>query len=229
MTSLLGASGEDMAVVLKGLGYRMETRPKPAEPQAASAEPALPPGPAEERPSEESAAAPAPPPVETASVEEAGAEPALEATTVEHPLPEPTPASEPPLQASIAAGASVSPAEASAVALPETGGERDAVVEPDTIEVWRLAPSRPKRGPRVRSEQPRRAKREHDGEGERRSGPGKPRGGDRKRRPPRSERQEGEQRPLWQRPPPRERAIDPDSPFAALAALKKELEKSQGE
>ena len=28
--------------------------------------------------------------------------------------------------------------------------------------------------------------------------------------------------------PPRERPIDPDSPFAALAALKRELEKSQG-
>ena len=32
MTSLLGASGEDFAVILKGLGYRMERRPKPAEP-----------------------------------------------------------------------------------------------------------------------------------------------------------------------------------------------------
>ncbi|MGQ7794263.1 helicase-related protein [Faunimonas sp. B44] len=35
MTSLLGASGEDMAVILTGLGYRMERRPKPApEPEA---------------------------------------------------------------------------------------------------------------------------------------------------------------------------------------------------
>ena len=31
MTSLLGASGEDFSVVLRGLGYRMELRPKPVE------------------------------------------------------------------------------------------------------------------------------------------------------------------------------------------------------
>ena len=31
MTSLLGASGDDFAVILKGLGYRMERRPKPKE------------------------------------------------------------------------------------------------------------------------------------------------------------------------------------------------------
>ena len=42
MTSLTGASGEDFASILRSLGYRMEKRPKPAEPAAAttSAEPA---------------------------------------------------------------------------------------------------------------------------------------------------------------------------------------------
>ncbi len=35
MTSLLGASGEDFSVILKGLGYRMERQPKPAEPPRA--------------------------------------------------------------------------------------------------------------------------------------------------------------------------------------------------
>ena len=34
MTSLIGASGEDFASVLRSLGYRMERRPKPAEPPA---------------------------------------------------------------------------------------------------------------------------------------------------------------------------------------------------
>ena len=35
MTSLLGCSGEDFSSVLRALGYRMERKPKPAEPPAA--------------------------------------------------------------------------------------------------------------------------------------------------------------------------------------------------
>jgi ATP-dependent RNA helicase SUPV3L1/SUV3 len=38
MTSLIGASGEDFASILRSLGYRMERRPKPAAPPAASPE-----------------------------------------------------------------------------------------------------------------------------------------------------------------------------------------------
>src|SRR6202034_4152804 len=37
MTSLTGASGEDFASILRSLGYRMERRAKPAEPEPASA------------------------------------------------------------------------------------------------------------------------------------------------------------------------------------------------
>jgi ATP-dependent RNA helicase SUPV3L1/SUV3 len=37
MTSLIGASGEDFASILRSLGYRMERRPKPAEPPPAPA------------------------------------------------------------------------------------------------------------------------------------------------------------------------------------------------
>src|SRR5262245_37462693 len=49
MTSLAGCSGEDFASVLRSLGYRMERRPKPAEPppKPAAAEPA---GPSEAEP-----------------------------------------------------------------------------------------------------------------------------------------------------------------------------------
>jgi ATP-dependent RNA helicase SUPV3L1/SUV3 len=36
MTSLTGASGEDFAAILRSLGYRMERRPKPVEPEAAT-------------------------------------------------------------------------------------------------------------------------------------------------------------------------------------------------
>jgi ATP-dependent RNA helicase SUPV3L1/SUV3 len=38
MTSLTGCSGEDFASVLRSLGYRMQRRPKPAEPPAAAVE-----------------------------------------------------------------------------------------------------------------------------------------------------------------------------------------------
>ena len=38
MTSLTGASGEDFASILRSLGYRMERRPKPAEPPAPAEE-----------------------------------------------------------------------------------------------------------------------------------------------------------------------------------------------
>ena len=37
MTSLTGASGEDFASILRSLGYRMEKRPKPAEPEPVAA------------------------------------------------------------------------------------------------------------------------------------------------------------------------------------------------
>ena len=33
MTSLIGASGEDFASILRSLGYRMERRPKPPSPR----------------------------------------------------------------------------------------------------------------------------------------------------------------------------------------------------
>ncbi len=42
MTSLTGSSGEDFASILRALGYRMEKRPKPAEPPAQPAEAAAP-------------------------------------------------------------------------------------------------------------------------------------------------------------------------------------------
>jgi ATP-dependent RNA helicase SUPV3L1/SUV3 len=41
MTSLTGASGEDFASILRSLGYRMEKRPKPAEPATSPTTPEL--------------------------------------------------------------------------------------------------------------------------------------------------------------------------------------------
>ena len=42
MTSLTGASGEDFASILRSLGYRMDRKPKPAEPEVKPAEQAAP-------------------------------------------------------------------------------------------------------------------------------------------------------------------------------------------
>ncbi|HZP77990.1 MAG TPA: helicase-related protein [Pseudolabrys sp.] len=67
MTSLTGASGEDFASILRSLGYRMDRRPKPAEPAPA----AVPPAPAD---------ANATPVVETTAAETA---PAVDASPVD--------------------------------------------------------------------------------------------------------------------------------------------------
>ncbi|MGH6924449.1 MAG: hypothetical protein ACRED5_11990, partial [Propylenella sp.] len=235
MTSLLGASGEDMSVVLNGLGYRMEHRPKPVEAQTVGAN--TPPSEAaleEAHASEPNDPAPEPPPVEKPPVVEPEIEPPAEETPIEEPRPEPPPAVEPPPEAPALEDLSTQvEADAATQTSSETTPAPEPAAEPETIEVWRLGASRPKRAPRARPERQRHAKDERQGRDDRegqddRRRPGKMRRPEGKRRPPRGDRQEGE-RPLWQRPPPRERAVDPDSPFAALAALKKELEKSGGE
>ena len=80
MTSLIGASGEDFASVLRSLGYRMERRPKPPEP--------APVAPAQEPPQDVTADVSASPVVEAETVEtvvdaEAPATPIAEAETAE--------------------------------------------------------------------------------------------------------------------------------------------------
>jgi ATP-dependent RNA helicase SUPV3L1/SUV3 len=234
MTSLLGASGEDMAALLKGLGYRMETRAKPVEPAAACPDPeqpagspeaALPPEPTE----------PAAELVDESPVKERENEPATEETRVEDPSSEESPTTEQmeplvaetPPEAPLAATSGA--ADAAAEATAEAATVHEQTDEPQTIEVWRLGPVRPKRGPRKprAPSGPRQTMREADG-GEQPRRAGKPRGAGRKHRPQRGEPEAGE-RPQWQHRPPRQRPVDPDSPFAALAALKKELEKSPRE
>jgi ATP-dependent RNA helicase SUPV3L1/SUV3 len=245
MTSLLGASGEDMAVILKGLGYRMERRPKPAEPtsvadsvagNAAASEPGHP--------------APDSPPPEAPPVVEPTIEPPREepppATPVpeqppqEEPQPTPPPVEEPPItepradvvSQTVEAQLTTEPAAISdAIGVPPV----QATAESETIEVWRVAFNRPNREPRKsRDKRSVRPNREAGASGE------QPRREPRRLRPPgpkpggrRTGRVGGagdtaEQRPQRQERP-RERAVDPDSPFAKLAALKRELEKSRRE
>ncbi len=298
MTSLLGASGEDFSVVLRGLGYRMEHRPKPpedvqpettaetpatenaeapadsaeapAEAAEASADAAEIPAEsgeavaeaapatdvtsapaAEAVPAEEpTAALAAEPPAEQASeqtAEPVATEPPAPETPVEAPEEKPgeaISAETPP--AAEASEAAETPAEAPSEATETPAG-------PDMIEVWRLGrPGRDARRPRGGARQRDEQGGEQQGEqrekrggrrGQRRDGPpqadgeekrgfgAKARGGGGKGRRDRNERgdrEDGRAKGGYQAKPrpQRERAIDPDNPFAALQALKKELEKS---
>jgi ATP-dependent RNA helicase SUPV3L1/SUV3 len=140
MTSLTGASGEDFASILRSLGYRMERRPKPAEPAQVTA------------PAEHAAA-----PVETASPAESDPEvqtPTVEAAAAEHEsAPEVSHAAvQEPLEAALQPAADLVTASPTAEAeeIKATAEPSSAVVEasadvapdkaaeePVMIEVWR--------------------------------------------------------------------------------------------
>jgi ATP-dependent RNA helicase SUPV3L1/SUV3 len=190
MTSLTGASGEDFASILRSLGYRMERRPKPPEPETAK--------PAEaDATAEADAAAPeaAPDvPVDGASAAEAEmsaapeqADAPVETETAEHaptlaPDAEPEPESGPaPDRVELPAatepvspetGVEPEPAAATVEAtVAETGSveaapkdaesaEAVTAAEPDMIEVWR--PGRPPGERRPDAERHRRSRRRPD-------------------------------------------------------------------
>ncbi len=251
MTSLTGCAGEDFNAILRALGYRMERRPAP--PPVADSAPDAVPSEAEvdveAAPSvhSEDVAAPAESaPAETASEAEAEPEPALD--TVEEGAEQPADA------APAESGADAAQAEAEAVADPaadassveassaEASAEAsaDAPAEPAMIEIWRPGRAdyrrtdnrkqgRPERGDQPRRERPEGGAPRTGAKGKDRA-KGKEHGG----RPDRGkwERGKGEkgQRPFAgpkpdRRPPERrERPLDPNSPFAALAGLKAQLE-----
>jgi ATP-dependent RNA helicase SUPV3L1/SUV3 len=163
MTSLTGTSGEDFASVLRSLGYRMEKRPKPAEPTPAPVE----------APSAEPAAT------------EAAATAATEATPTETPLeaaiapiaeapPEPTAAPvvpsaaieaapETPMATAVAPVVPEAAAEAAAPEQPAEAAAEAKPAEPEMIEVWR--PGRP---PEERRPRPPRREGERREQGPRR-------------------------------------------------------------
>ncbi len=177
MTSLTGASGEDFASVLRSLGYRMDRRPKPAEP-------------VEIKPAEPVETKPAEPAAEAAPVVETVSEPAAETA----PAPEASPESTevPPAEAAVSFEPSASPlpdAEmlasageplADAAPAPEAPAAEPAAIEPAVaetsaaeakpaeepafIEVWRPGgrserrPHRPRR-PRFHSRRRNRPRR----------------------------------------------------------------------
>ncbi len=232
MTSLLGCSGEDFASVLRSLGYRMERRPAPvdatvatasdagAEATPEAAEPGAQPLAAAET-SPPASTADAPEPAEAASKAEAAvaaAEPAEAQAALEPAVDDAAVAPEPPADTAVAG----EPPAA------------EAAAEPAFIEIWR--PHRPHhRRPEARRDGPRKPREPQAVRPEARAPDG-----DRPPRPPRRERSRNE-RPGGDRrarqgerssprDPPRveqrerEKPIDPNSPFAALAALKAQLE-----
>jgi ATP-dependent RNA helicase SUPV3L1/SUV3 len=215
MTSLLGASGEAMGVILRGLGYRSEVRPKPAEPPPAAE--------ADNSAAVQPGEAPAPngppveePPVTEPTIEPPGEEPPspppLEEPPREEPVPQPPPQEEPPVEEPV-----VPP---NAAAEP-TDGEVAAPAEPPTIEVWRPARQGQRRQPARGRQASRRegAPGKQAGDKQRPRKPGAP--------PRRHEAKKPDRRPQAESERPRrDKPIDPDSPFAALASLKKDLEKA---
>jgi ATP-dependent RNA helicase SUPV3L1/SUV3 len=152
MTSLTGASGEDFASVLRSLGYRMERRPKPAEPvPAASSEVSASADGVATAPPESSgpAAAEVVPVAETAGSASAVDPPAL-------PPVEPTELS--PVAVAVAPVVPVPP-ETPATEIVSTANPAGAPVAAATddglIEVWRPARSEERRSRHVRARPPR--------------------------------------------------------------------------
>lgn len=207
MTSLLGCSGDDFASVLRGLGYRLERKPAPPSPEPQS-EPAKEPASA----TIDSAAA---------SAEIDGALTPSNDNFIRDDSPPPS--SETAADDTATDNTTGTPSDAPA----------EVAAEPAFIEIWR-----PGRGDRPRPDRQARAGKRrdrHPSEAEPsthatdKDKPAlhreRPQNGDRPSRRPRKRPPEG---PRGQPPAlhtrRREKKADPDSPFAALAALKAQLE-----
>ncbi len=264
MTSLTGASGEDFASILRSLGYRMERRPKPAEPAPAAT-------PAEQvaAPVETASLADSNPEVQTPSGVEGEAAARESAPEVSHDaVQEPVEAALQPAADLVTASPTAETEETETTAATSSAvAEANADVAPDKpaeepvmIEVWRPGRAgRPEgaRRPRFKrreagrqkvaeqgaprqpdeaipavaaaqteasppsaesaaTEQPhaKRHQRHHR----------RPKPEQRFDRPPRERDRERPARPQRFERRERDKAPDPNSPFAKLAALKAQLE-----
>ncbi|WP_188410754.1 helicase-related protein [Agaricicola taiwanensis] len=249
MTSLVGCAGEDFATILRSLGYRVERKPAPAPvaetaPAASAETGSLDAGPAEATtPDAEPAAEPA------ADAEAAAAQPEPqepEAPAAEDVQPAGTEAV--PTEITPADPAAEQPAPVEAA--PSEPAE-PVTAEPAMIEIWHPGrrhdrPARPHGRPQHRN-QPRegQSREQQPRDGARRDGARHGEGradaegrNQQRARPPRDKKRwetsspgkGGQQRHADQRrdeprrEPRRERQADPNSPFAALAALKSRLE-----
>ena len=228
MLSILGATPDDMEEILKGLGYRADS--VKAEEAAAFLAAQAPAAAAAETPAEAEASA------ETSDEHDADASDESEATaeapaaTVEAPV----------------ASTEAPVAEAEEAPVAEAAGEGEPA-EAKPVLLWRPGSrhDNQRQGQRHGDRQgqgERRGGERHRGQpagerGERREGgrgrpdqnksrDGKPQGGNRPERGERNERGGKPQQAKFEaRPPRKEKPIDPDSPFAKLAALKEQMKK----
>ena len=227
MLSILGATPDDMEEILKGLGYRSES----IEPAVAKAH------------LEGLRAKATPPPTDEGKADEASTEARIESGSGETPEDGLTeePASEAESKATVGAAPEDGGQPVEAVATAETqlemqtatpataddgaGDEIQAAAdttgeeEPKPVLLWRPAG----RNENNRNRQNRPGNRQ-------RQGAGRGKGDDRnqphrngKGKPPRHGKKHGDN--SKPRPPRKEKPIDPDSPFAKLAALKEQMNK----
>jgi ATP-dependent RNA helicase SUPV3L1/SUV3 len=213
MTSLTGCSGEDFNAILRSLGYRVERKPAP-KPEAASV-------PAADVPTE----------VPAEAVAQTEASSTADVAIAEEVIAAPA---ETPAEALLAEFVAGTPGDTAAASEPATS-------EPPMIDVWRPGRQEHHRRPERR---PERNNRRPEGEGAEQSGApsGKPRpqrrpdrdgakhfkggfkGGQKGPRREEGANQHGGKPPRPAPPPRREKPLDPNSPFAALAGLKAQLE-----
>ncbi len=227
MLSITGLGLEPFARLMQGLGYVATpgTRPKRrAAPAATTAETTA----AEAIAEVETGDAPAGDATSTESAEavEPEAEPApdlLEDPALEAPAPVgPEPVAAESVAPELAAGPNAAEAESVDPASAEDAG-------PVEIEAFFLFTRAPRRRPERAPQEARKAREGEQPRGKPRRGPGQP-GGKPRHDKPKAESEHG--RPAgdkpWRKPEPKpaprparpEKPIDPDSPFAALAALK---------
>ncbi|WP_223477312.1 helicase-related protein [Oricola indica] len=220
MMSILGATAEDMEAVLGSLGYRHDkVEPAEFDEKLAALKAANAPA-APETPTEEPAAASAEAQPETPEQAEAPAqEDRAEATTAEATPETPAPeadATEPTPEPV----AQEAPAPAEVVETPaeqpvEQAAEPEEAEEPKPVMVWyQVRGDRNRRGQRPQGQRP-------DGDRRGKGGHGKPKG---KRDHGHKGKPKGDVA-ASARPPRREKPMDPDSPFAKLAALKDQMKK----
>lgn len=127
MTSLTGAAGEDFASILRALGYRMERRPKPPEPEAPAAATAV------DAPAENASATEMPTgsaPATEASIESAAAETAPEGAAAAEAASSLTLLPDAEIMPQPVDTASAETADVSPVAAPEAGAGSAAEAPP---------------------------------------------------------------------------------------------------
>jgi ATP-dependent RNA helicase SUPV3L1/SUV3 len=235
MTSLLGCAGEDFSAILKSLGYRLESkevqRPvvqKSETAQAADAPAVTPAENISDTPSETPAEAPAEASKdEVTAVEDSGGEQLPETTAGENKAEEPAAA---PVEEASSEETSAPEDVTEEKSVVAAEGDTEAAVETETetvtIEIWR--PGRHDRRPRGRQDQRRGDNRRNQGhnkggQGEKRHGKGAGKGGPGRNRGGHQAGQKGFEGGRRERPQ-KDKPIDPNSPFAALMALKADMD-----